>query len=82
MAICVTFNSKGEALFPGTAPTACPGYVLIDSTEYQAQSLIDAVLGIPDSSYLAAAWSAGFLLPMTVALAAYCVRAVVSPFRS
>lgn len=82
MAICVVFDASGLATFPGTAPTSCAGYVLIDSTEYQAQSLVDSVLGIPDPSYLAAAWGAGFLLPMTVALVAYCVAAVKSPFSS
>jgi hypothetical protein len=36
MALCISFTSWGSVQFPQASPESCPGFVVLDATEYKA----------------------------------------------
>ena len=77
MAICVAVNSEGHLVQSVSSIESCMGHILLNIGEYQNITLQHTVLAIPETSDFAAAWAAGFILPCTVGLIAYCVGQIV-----
>ena len=77
MAICVAVNSEGHLVQSVSSVESCTGHILLNVGEYQNITLQHTALAMPDGTDFAAAWGAGFILPMTVGLIAYCVAQIV-----
>lgn len=77
MAICVTTNPDGTIVQSLASIDQCMGHVLLNQGEYQNVILQHSVLALPSKTDFAAAWGAGFVLPMTVGLVAYFVGQIV-----
>lgn len=82
MGLCVDLLANGTlaaVTLPPESPD-CTGYVLVTATEFANSQVIHHLFSIPTQEQLQAAFSLGFVLPMTAYLAAYCVARIVSMF--
>lgn len=82
MALCVTVDGAGVMTVQTGVPAAsCTGYLLVEPSEYQQIITANNLYALPASQDFAAAWSAGFVLPLTVYMAAWGVATLVNFFK-
>lgn len=79
-ATCAKTNVDGFLYLATDSLADCSGHVLMDSTEYSQVPTLQALFAWPDHSQMAAAFMAGFALPMTFYLVAYGFGVVVNFF--
>lgn len=75
MAQCVVF--QGASLVATVdAPEACPGYLLLQTTEYTNAMSLAQGLQVPAQDQLSAAFALGFILPATCFVVARVIRSL------
>lgn len=79
MSACVVVGASGTLEFASDPVTTCPGYVLLDASEYTLQTTLANLVAVPDVSDFAALWAFGFTLPLSLAVVAYCVGSIRAP---
>jgi len=79
MAICAALDAAGVVIQQASIPlNQCTGFVLLDKADWTQYGLIQGLITIPAGSEFAAAWMAGFAVPMVAGLAAHCVQQIIS----
>jgi len=80
-ATCAITNADGFIYLTADPLAECSGHVLMDSTEYSQVPTLQALFAMPDSGQLAAAWAAGFTIPMICYLVAWGFGVAVNFFK-
>jgi len=78
MAVCVEFDLAGVPVLSAFPVGSCPGFILLDATEYTGGIVLSDLFAIPLSVELSSAWVAGFTLPLVVYLSAWALGVVVN----
>jgi hypothetical protein len=79
MAVCVIIDTSGAIVSQAnTAISACPGFVLLDKTEYVNTALAEQIFAVPTSDDLGAAFGWGFTTPMILGLVAWSVALIIN----
>ena len=77
MAVCVEIVRRIVQI--STFPVdSCPGFILLDATEYTGGLVLADLFAIPPSAELSSAWAAGFSLPLIIYLSAWALGVVVN----
>jgi len=72
-------DADGEWLRLSPLPVdSCPGFVVLDATEYTGSIVLADLFAIPLTADLSSAWAAGFTLPLVVYLSAWALGCVVN----
>lgn len=82
MPYCITMDGNAHVVVVMPQPadyTTCIA-VALTPQEFQSASL-QSVFAIPSAGELGAAWQAGFLLPMTLAMVAWAASKILSIWR-
>jgi len=77
MAACIV-EQGGKLVLTTIPPESCPGFIVWNATEYQNMANLLPVFGIPSAVDLAAAWQAGFVIPMALGLVAWAAAKIIS----
>ena len=78
MAICAALNASGQVIQQAaTALNDCTGFVLLDKADWLQYGMVQGLITIPSGAEFAALWAAGFVVPVTLGLIAYCVGQLV-----
>lgn len=72
MAVCVLQDDMTGHFYPATDPMdTCPGWALLEASEYTDFPTLIDVFTIPAASDLGEMWAVGFSLPLIIYLTAW-----------
>ena len=78
MSVCAQIDANNYLVLNATPVDQCTGYVVMSASDWATTSFTN----IPASGDLAAAWGAGFILPLVIYLIAHSVASVVNVFKT
>lgn len=82
MAYCAVLDvANGYVKVTATAIDACTSYVVLSGADFSSLNLAQSLVSVPTGSDFAILWAAGFSLPVTIGLIAWCVASVVKVSR-